>query len=170
VRSLVIVTIVAACLAACGGEEPPAPAPTGIPEGKVEFERLLPDGVAGSHDHEEFLVIRDATAFDTLWLEAMDGRGTAPRVDFRERMVLAALLGPCDGPGHAVSIGRVERVGDELVVTVAVRRPSGEPRPGRTNPYSFVTVPATSLPVTWRTVDGARPSLENPRTEGDDPR
>jgi hypothetical protein len=162
VRWAAIAWLAVVLAAGCAGdEEDPAAA---IPEGELTLERLRPDGQFCDYGEAANLVVRDGRTWGDVWrrvVASASPRPAAPTVDFHRKMVLASFLGPKEGGGHAVSIARVEREGDRLVVTLAVRTPRSRIPPDRTSPFSVVAVPRADLEVEWRTVDAATGKPQN---------
>jgi hypothetical protein len=100
------------------------------------------------------LVIRDLEQWQSIWSEAMRGRGTPtapPAVDFNRYMVILAAMGTQRTGGHEISIEEVHREGKHIVVTV--RQVS--PGPGcmttqvLTSPVDIVQVPKSDEAVTF---------------------
>lgn len=105
IRPLYGVVGLALLLGFCGGPPPPASTLAPVPE----RSRLYYDDSGGVTDSLR-LVVRDQEAFEELWSRATSRRSdppARPRVDFEERMVVAAAAGRME-PGDRI---RVDSVG-----------------------------------------------------------
>jgi hypothetical protein len=145
-RALIVLTL-PLLLIACGDDEV---AETGVPDGELEMRRLIPDVRSCGAREAENVVVRDPAEWARVWGLAASEMAPLPKppaVDFGRETVLAAFLGPRDGIA-TISIGRVEKGGGKVVVTLVVRELAGEGR--RSSPCSLVAVPRTGLPVEWR--------------------
>ena len=99
-------------------------------------------------------VLRDPTAWQTVWSELQLARRIAPPFDFDRQMVLFAALGEHRTGGYAIAIVRAEVVEGTLVVHVkeTAPAPGGITTMALTSPFHAVAVPKNDLPVKWFTV------------------
>jgi hypothetical protein len=102
-------------------------------------------------------IVRDAGAWASLWEQLQsttDPAPVLPGVDFSQNMVIVVTMGEQTSGGYYISIPRIRRTEDALVVTVRERRPQPHELvlAVLTQPYHIVVVPKTDLPV--RFVEG----------------
>jgi hypothetical protein len=98
------------------------------------------------------VVIRDPTAWSTLWAEAVTNMAPPPElppVDFSEAMLIAVAMGTRASGGHEISIDDVHRSGEALVV--AVREVAPGPlcftTQAFTAPVDIVQIPKSDEPI-----------------------
>lgn len=89
-------------------------------------------------------VARTAPELTTLW-NAHSGGGvgaTPPTVDFTKELVVAVFMGRQSSGGHSIAVTKLERIGDDLHVSVERRSPApGTPVTAViTSPYQFVAI------------------------------
>ena len=70
------------------------------------------------------MVIRDVETWRQMWGQITGGQTEPPAVDFGSRMLLLVSGGRMD-PGDRIQIDRLEKVGEEIVVTYRVIESSG---------------------------------------------
>jgi hypothetical protein len=70
------------------------------------------------------MVIRDLDTWRQMWGQITGGQSEPPAVDFGSKMLLLVSGGRMD-PGDRVQIDRLEKVGEEIVVTYRVIESSG---------------------------------------------
>jgi len=109
----------------------------------VPFKVLQSGGYSGIEEHRE-VVIRNAKEWSALQLEPSPQGTPAPAVDFTKSMVIGVFLGTRPTGGHAVAIDRIERDGDDLLVTYRERRPGPNDIASQviTTPFQLVTTAA----------------------------
>ena len=94
------------------------------------------------------MLIRDGAAFSALWGARIGGN--TPRIDFTRYQVVVAF--EAASSGKTVSVAKVTGLeDDELAVTIHTRL-SFAGGSGAA-PYSLVTVPLTTGPVSFETID-----------------
>lgn len=126
--------------------------------GAVSSFRELDSGGFSRISQAGVRVAADDAAWQTLWNDHTGGApGTvAPTVDFTRQRVVAVFMGRQPTGGYAIAVERLDRVGDELHLTVARTTPA----PGSintqviTSPYQFVIVELAGATDLY--VDGAR--------------
>jgi hypothetical protein len=108
----------------------------------------LDRGVHSNIESRREVVARTAAEWAAFWKEhAINAK--PPVVDFTKSMVVGIFLGYRPTGGHSVEITRIERQGNELVVTYRERQPGKSDIVTQviTMPYHLVTVDRFDGPV-----------------------
>ena len=120
-------------------------------DGPVELRPLAAELYSGIPDSGR-VVIRDATAWSSMWQRAYAHRGSVPptpAVDFQREVVIFAALGERGTGGYTIQIDSARAAGD--AVDVFVSRTSPGPKCGAT---MAVTAPfaAAAMTATRKTI------------------
>jgi hypothetical protein len=128
------------------------PAP---PVTRIGFERIPPGVFTSAIAEKRTVVIKDTAAWNTLWQEHTGPSRTAPLppVDFSQRMVLAVFLGRESATCGSMSIENVLQRGNPDRIEAQYRVVDPGPNvvciAANLNQSSFVSMPVTTLPVTF---------------------
>jgi hypothetical protein len=108
----------------------------------------LAQGPGSQIEEPRTAVARTAAEWSKLWSEH-GGMGKRPEVDFARSTVIAVFAGTRPTAGHSVEITRIEKDGDELVVTYRERAPAAGDMVAQmlTSPFHIVSTEAYQGPV-----------------------
>ncbi|MBI3911589.1 MAG: protease complex subunit PrcB family protein [Armatimonadetes bacterium] len=114
--------------------------------------RTLARGFHSGITERRLLVVNTSAQWRALWREhtaSVAPPPSVPAVDYEREMVLAVLMGEQRTGGYAVEIAAVRAGRQEVCVVVRETRPEpGQPvTQALTQPFHFVAVPRSSLPV-----------------------
>lgn len=129
----------------------------GLPEfctpGSIAFERLAPTVFTSRIGDRRFVTVRDEGTWNALWREHAGDGSAPPAVNFGEKMVLAVFLGADSVTCGSMQIETVRQNAHPPLITVGYRVTDPGPNvmciAAQINQYSFVTVPASGLPVEY---------------------
>ena len=133
-------------LAACGGAQESEAPPQPVAQKTVDMDRY--SGVSEA----QTVLISDATAWDTLWAKHKREQDPVPRtpsIDFSQQMVVAVFAGERPDTCAAVTIQKVYRTNNRLVVeyTEPPPDPAAVCSALTTHPSQLVSIPRGPGPV-----------------------
>ena len=96
----------------------------------------------GGRETESHEVITSQEQLKTLYSEL--NIESVPDVDFSKKNVVALFMGMKSSGGYSISIDKMERSGDTLIITAKKSAPEGNATMAITQPYFIAAVPKTA--------------------------
>lgn len=119
----------------------------------LPFQEVIPV-IPSAIATRRLVVIRDLTAWDTLWREHASAQTPAsplPGVNFSQNMVIGIFLGARPGPCRKIDIHSISQHFHPQRIEVAYREISvsvdGACPPGGNNPARLVVLPYSAFPI-----------------------
>lgn len=115
---------------------------------------ILASGNHSDMQDQQYVDIHKQADFDVLWQKTFANLSSVPSkpaVDFSKNMVLAAFIGTQNHGGYLIRIVNIDASGATVQVTAEVTIPGTNCRytQSKTEPFLFVTAPATNKPVNF---------------------
>lgn len=115
--------------------------------------RSLAQGVNSGVEKPTRKVVRTQAEWTRLWAEhAPDENAALPKVDWSREMVLAAFMGRRNTGGYRIQVRSAAETKGKLVVQLTETSPGPDSLVPQslTEPFHFVAVPRSNLPVEWK--------------------
>lgn len=120
---------------------------------RIDFQRVEPPVFSSEIADKRFVAIRDAASWTALWNEHGGGRVAVPAIDFSTRMVAGVFMGresvSCGSTGIVAVSQRSNPDRIEVAYRVVDPGPNVMCIAAVINQYSLVTLPASTLPVSF---------------------
>ncbi len=125
------------------------------PETEINFTVIAEGSEAYGYSDSQGQIISTRAEWEALWHTlhlATIPRPVLPEVDFTQQLILVVFAGEKSGSGYMVTVKKVVKAGQEVIVYAAEQRAksnqASDPQP--TYPFQIVTIARPEAPVAFR--------------------